>query len=118
MFVIIIYLQQGDVSGLHPQTLWKLPAPAFSFPVDGLVVVAVIFPAVPSLQRHEGVRLRPRDILETSRRHAGKVTCVPEQTTLGFSGLQQTDVLMIITYRDTNTDGMECSRVEGSRVLG
>ena len=102
MFVITIYLQQGDVSSLHPQTLWKLPAPAFSFPVDGLVVVAVIFPTVPSLQRHEGVRLRPRDILETSRRHAGKVTCVTEQTTLGFPGLQQTYVLMIITCSKTN----------------
>ena len=102
MSVIIICLQQWDVSGLHSQTLWQFPAPTFSFPVDGLVVVTVIFPTVPSLQRHEGVRLRPRDILQTSRRHAGKVTCVTEQTTLGFPGLQQTYVLMIITCKNTN----------------
>ena len=101
MFVIIISLQQGDVSGLHSQTPWKFLASTFSFPLDGLVVVAEIFPAVPSLQRHEGVCLRPRDILETSRRHAGKVTCVTEQATLG---LQQTYVLMIITCSKTNVN--------------
>ena len=63
MSVIIISLQQGDVSGPHSQILWQLPARALCFPVDGLVVVAVIFPTVPSLRRHEGVRLRPRDII-------------------------------------------------------
>ena len=102
MFVIIISLQEGDVSGLHSQTLWQFPASALCFPVDGFMVVAVIFPTVPSLQRHEGVRLRPGDILETSRRHAGKVTCVTEQTTLGFPGLQQTYVLMNIACSKTN----------------